>query len=40
MDSHLSVDARAFDAGENPQVGGQPLGFCDDMDQDYQSTFE
>lgn len=25
MDPHLSVDARALDAGEDPQVGGKPL---------------
>lgn len=25
MDSHLSVDAGALDAGQDPQVGGQPL---------------
>lgn len=25
MDSHLAVDAGALDAGQDPQVGGQPL---------------
>lgn len=25
MDPHLSVDAGALDAGEDPQVGGKPL---------------